>query len=52
VNERLARIEQVKRFTMPAHDLTETAGDLTPTIKVMRQVVTERHAAEIEGLCA
>jgi hypothetical protein len=37
---------------MPAHDLTETAGDLTPTIEFMRQVVTERHAAEIEGLCA
>jgi long-subunit acyl-CoA synthetase (AMP-forming) len=52
VNERLARIEQVKRFTMPAHDLTVTAGNLTPTIKFMRQVETERHAAEIEGLCA
>ena len=39
VNERFARIEQVKRFTILDRDLSQEDGELTPTMKVKRAVV-------------
>jgi long-chain acyl-CoA synthetase len=50
VNERFARIEQVKRFTILPHDLSQAEGELTPTLKVKRKIVYERYANEIGGL--
>jgi long-chain acyl-CoA synthetase len=44
VNSRLARIEQVKRFDLLDHDLTQQGGELTPTLKLKRAVVYERYA--------
>jgi long-chain acyl-CoA synthetase len=52
VNARLARIEQIKRFTILPCDLTQEAGELTPTLKVKRNVVHDRHAATIDRLYA
>jgi long-chain acyl-CoA synthetase len=51
-NSRLARIEQVKRFTILDHDLTQAAGELTPTMKLKRGVVNERYADLVEELYA
>ena len=50
VNARLARIEQIKRFAILDRDLDQTAGELTPTLKVKRPVVTEHYAARVEEL--
>jgi long-chain acyl-CoA synthetase len=49
-NARFARIEQVKRFGILDHDLTQAAGELTPTLKVKRAFVYERYADFFHGL--
>jgi long-chain acyl-CoA synthetase len=50
VNSRLARVEQIKKFKILPHDLSQETGELTPTMKVKRNVVVEKFAPEIEAL--
>jgi long-chain acyl-CoA synthetase len=50
VNSKLARIEQVKRFAILDHDLTQEGGELTPTMKVKRAFVYHRYAGVLAGL--
>jgi len=50
INQRYARAEQVKRFAILDHDLTQESGELTPTLKVKRNVVNERHAGVFDAL--
>jgi long-chain acyl-CoA synthetase len=52
VNEGLARYEQVKRFALLPHDFSVAGGEMTPTLKIKRKVVTRKYAAEIEALYA
>ena len=49
-NARFARIEQVKRFGILDHQLTQAAGELTPTLKVKRGFVYERYAGFFDEL--
>ncbi len=50
VNENYARVEQIKRFFILDHDLSQETGELTPTLKVKRNVVNELYAGEFEKL--
>jgi long-chain acyl-CoA synthetase len=50
VNRRFARIEQVKKFVILPRDLSQDADELTPTLKVKRNVVYDRHAEALAGL--
>jgi long-chain acyl-CoA synthetase len=49
-NEHLARAEQVRRFTIVPTEWTPESGELTPTLKMRRRVIVERHAREIEAM--
>jgi long-chain acyl-CoA synthetase len=50
VNARVGRVEQVKKFKILPHDLSQQTGELTPTLKVKRNVVNEKFADEVERL--
>jgi long-chain acyl-CoA synthetase len=50
VNSKFARVEQVKKIAILPHDLSQEGGELTPTMKVKRNVVAEKYAGEIEAL--
>jgi long-chain acyl-CoA synthetase len=49
-NAQFARIEQVKKFTVLEEDLSQEAGELTPTMKVKRAVVERRYADTFSAL--
>jgi long-chain acyl-CoA synthetase len=52
VNRSLPSYARIKRFAVLAGQFTEETGELTPTQKVKRRAVAERHAASIEALYA
>jgi long-chain acyl-CoA synthetase len=50
VNADYARVEQIKKFFILDHDLSQETGELTPTLKVKRNVVNELYADAFERL--
>jgi long-chain acyl-CoA synthetase len=52
INEKFARVEQVKKVAILPRDLSQETGELTPTLKVKRAVVASKHEDEIEALYA
>jgi long-chain acyl-CoA synthetase len=46
----LAQFEMPKKFLILPRDFSVEGGELTPTLKVRRRVVEERHRAAIEAL--
>ncbi len=52
INAKFARVEQVKKIEVLPHDLSQETGELTPTMKVKRNVVAEKYSGEIEKLYA
>ncbi|MGO9972168.1 MAG: AMP-dependent synthetase/ligase [Solirubrobacteraceae bacterium] len=51
-NAKFARIEQVKRFGILDHELTQADGEMTPTLKVKRSAVYKKYAEFFDGLYA
>jgi long-chain acyl-CoA synthetase len=49
-NRRYAPVEQVKKFVILPHDLTQETGELTPTLKVKRNVVATKYADLLDSL--
>ncbi|HEU5104587.1 MAG TPA: long-chain fatty acid--CoA ligase [Solirubrobacterales bacterium] len=52
INENFARVEQVKKIAILPNDLSQESGELTPTLKVKRAVVAQKHEGAIEQLYA
>jgi long-chain acyl-CoA synthetase len=49
-NRGYAGVEQVKKFFILEHDLAQETGELTPTLKVKRNVVNEKYADRFDAL--
>jgi long-chain acyl-CoA synthetase len=50
VNSHVGPVEQIKYFKVLPRDLSQETGELTPTLKVKRNVVNEKFAQDIEEL--
>ncbi|WP_236979436.1 MULTISPECIES: AMP-dependent synthetase/ligase [Mycobacterium] len=51
-NARLSRVEQIKRFAIMDSPWVPGGDELTPTMKLRRRRIAEKHAATIEALYA
>jgi long-chain acyl-CoA synthetase len=51
-NQKYAQVEQVKKFVILDHDLSQETGEMTPTLKVKRNVVNEKYAPLFDELYA
>jgi long-chain acyl-CoA synthetase len=49
LNRDLARHETIKNYAILPRDLSQEAGDLTPTLKVKRRVVEAKNQALLDG---
>ena len=52
VNQKFARVEQVKKFEVLPRDFSQEGGELTPSMKVKRNVVAQKYAGEVDALYA
>jgi long-chain acyl-CoA synthetase len=50
VNASVGPVEQIKRFVILDHDLSQETGELTPTLKVKRNVVHEKYAGVVDDV--
>jgi long-subunit acyl-CoA synthetase (AMP-forming) len=51
-NQRMARVEQIKKFKILPTEWAPGADELTPTMKLKRKPIERKYAAEIEALYA
>ena len=50
VNKQLGHWEQIKAFTLLADEWTVDSGELTPTLKLKRKIIANKHAEKIQAL--
>jgi len=51
-NNRLARVEQIKKFAVVPGDWAPGGDELTPTMKLKRRPIDRKYAEEIEAMYA
>ena len=51
-NAGLANFETIKRFRLVAEEWSQDSGELTPSMKLKRRVITERYSAVVDELYA
>ncbi|HUA11324.1 MAG TPA: AMP-binding protein [Solirubrobacteraceae bacterium] len=51
-NEHLAKVEQIKKFTIIAGDWLPGGDELTPTMKLKRKPIAEKYAPQIDAMYA
>ena len=49
-NSKVARVQQIKKFILLENEWTDSSGELTPTLKLKRNVIAERYKNEIESM--
>ena len=49
-NSKVARVQQIKKFTLLENEWTDSSGELTPTLKLKRNVIAEKYKIEIESM--
>ncbi|MDA1358043.1 long-chain fatty acid--CoA ligase [Glycomyces luteolus] len=49
-NRTVSKAEQIKQFRVMPVELSEDAGEITPSVKVKRHVVMEKYSSEINAL--
>ncbi|MGW4488092.1 AMP-dependent synthetase/ligase [Amycolatopsis sp. NPDC004368] len=49
-NKQVSHAEAIKKFTVLAKDFTEASGEITPSLKLKRNVVTKNYASDIDAL--
>ena len=52
VNQKYAQVEQVKKFVLLDHDFSQETGEMTPSLKVKRNVVNDKYAELFDKLYA
>ncbi|HPS94416.1 MAG TPA: long-chain fatty acid--CoA ligase [Deltaproteobacteria bacterium] len=45
-----ARVEQIRRYTLLPQEFSIETGELTPTLKIKRKVVSQRYSSVIDGM--
>jgi long-subunit acyl-CoA synthetase (AMP-forming) len=49
-NEKLSRVEQIKKFTIVGEDWAPGGDELTPTMKLKRKPISAKYSAEIDAM--
>ncbi len=48
VNTQLASFERIKKFILLSEDFTIESGDLTPSLKIRRKMITQKYKSELD----
>lgn len=49
-NQEVSRVEQIKKFTIVSDIWTPDSGEITPSLKLKRNVVLDKYKSSIEGM--
>ena len=49
-NSKVANVQQIKKFTILEEEWTDTSGELTPTLKLKRNVINETYKDKIDAI--